>query len=300
MALAVRPTVARLMQSGFDFDLIDSHYYFPDGVAALLLGRWLRKPVVITARGSDINDAARHLIPRRLIRWAFRRAAASVAVCQALKDEMVRLSADGDRITVLRNGVDLRLFTPLDQAQARAHLGLPQGPMMLCVGQLRVLKGHDLAIRALAALAGWRLVIVGKGECGAQLHALADELGLGDRVTFVGEILQHTLRYYYCAADVTVLASSSEGMANVILESLACGTPVVATRVGGIAEVVSVPAAGRLVTARTPAAIAAAVMDLSRDRPAWVAVRHHAEGFSWSETSRGQLALFQEVLRAAA
>jgi teichuronic acid biosynthesis glycosyltransferase TuaC len=296
MASWVRPALEAIRSGGFDFDLIDAHYYYPDGIAAVMLGRATRKPVVITARGSDINEAPRHALPARMIRWAFRQAAASVAVCQALKDRMVELGADAQKVHVLRNGVDLDLFHLVDRAQARQELGLSGEHVLLCVGQLRKLKGHELVIRALPDLPGWHLVIVGEGECREELRALAHELGLADRVRFAGAVPQSRLPTYYGAADALVLASSSEGLANVILESLACGTPVVATRVGGAAEVLTVPEAGQLVDERTPRAIGAAVNAVNRSRAPREAVRRHAGQFSWAATARGQLHLFEQVL----
>src|SRR5690242_14797674 len=115
MAQALRPLVARVLRGGRGFDLIDAHYYYPDGVAAALLGSWLGKPVVITARGTDVTLIPAHALARRWILWAARHSAASIAVSASLKARMVEIGIDPDKITVLRNGVDLDRFRPIDR-----------------------------------------------------------------------------------------------------------------------------------------------------------------------------------------
>jgi len=292
---AAARSLRAILRAGYEFDLIDAHYFYPDGVAAAMLGRAFRKPVVITARGTDINLIPRYALPRRMIRWAGSRAAAMITVCQALKDTMVDLGIDGDRITVLRNGVDLELFHPLDREAARAAHGLT-GPTLLSVGYLIQRKGHDLVIRALAELPQTRLLIAGDGPDDAKLRRIADEAGVADRVTFLGRVAQNRLPELYTAADALVLASAREGWANVLLESMACGTPVVASNVWGTPEVVAVPEAGRLAAERTPAAIAAAVRDLFAAPPTRSSTRAYAEGFSWDATTEGQQRIFRRVL----
>lgn len=296
LAVGAYPTLRRLLQGEFPFDLIDAHYYYPDGVAAALLGHWLGRPVVITARGTDINLIPRHRLPRRMILWAGRSSAASIAVCRALRDEMCELGMAAERITVLRNGVDLEAFVPVPRDQARARLGL-EGPLLLSVGYLIERKGHDLLIRALRELPGWRAVIVGHGELRQQLGALAQNAGVADRVRFAGAVEQRELKDYYSAADALVLASSREGMANVLLESLACGTPVIATPLWGTPEVVARPEAGRLMRDRSVGALVSAVNELMRSPPAPHSVRTYAEEFSWDATTAGQLQLFSSVIQ---
>lgn len=295
MFLGSLGTVRRI-QREFDFDLIDAHYYYPDGVAAGLLARRLGKPFAITARGTDINLIPQHAWPRRLIQRAARDAAASIGVCGALTEALRDLGAPPERLHVLRNGVDLERFSPIDPGAARAKLGLEPGRWLVSVGWLIERKGHDLAIRALPALPGVRLAIVGEGELRAGLESLAHQLGVADRVRFVGAVPQTALREWYSAADALTLCSSREGWANVLLEAMACGTPVVATSIWGTPEVVQTRTAGRLLPARTPEALAAAVQDLFADYPDRAAVRAYAEGFGWDDTTRGQLALFRSML----
>jgi len=291
---AVRPLVERLRRKR-GFDLIDAHYFYPDGVAAAMLGRRLGVPVVITARGTDVNLIAQYRSPQRMIRWAARQASAVVAVSQALKDKLAALGIERERIHVLRNGVDLDLFHPADREKLRAELAL-RGPALLSVGNLLAFKGHGLVIEALSLLPDCQLVIAGEGPDRAAFEALARQLRVSERVRFVGSLSQDDLRRHYCAADALVLASSREGWPNVLLEAMACGTPVVATRVGGVPEIVRSQDAGLIIEERSAAAIAHSVRHLLARPRLRTATRRYAEQFGWGATTRGQLQLFRQIL----
>lgn len=302
LALGALPLVRRLIQEGFDFDLIDAHYFYPDGVAAGLLARWLGKPFVVTARGSDVNLIARYPFPRRLMEKTAKASSASIGVSKALVDQMARLGFPSERLRVFRNGVDTERFVPENKSIARERLGL-QGTAdrkyLLSVGNLVELKGHDIAIQALLQLdPSFQLLIVGTGSERQSLQDLADGLGLTDRILFAGRIENAELKWWYSAADALVLCSSREGWPNVLLEAMACGTPVVATRVGGVEEIVARPVAGRLMDQRSPTALVAALRDLFSACPERQAVRCYAESFDWEETTLAQLGLFNEVVNA--
>ena len=296
LACAMRPVIERLLRS-YAFDLIDAHYFFPDGVAATLLGRHIGKPVVITARGSDVNTLTRYRLPRAMIRWAACHAAGVIAVARALKDGLIGVGIPGERIEVLRNGVDLQLFRPVEREAVRRRLGFSR-TTLLSVGNLLPLKGHDLVIGALRWLPEVDLVVIGNGPEREALWLLARDTGVSDRVRFVDAVTQDELRSYYCAADTLVLASSREGWANVLLESMACGTPVIASRAGGSPEVVSAPEAGVLLAERTSKGVADGVRCLFDSYPDRAATRRYAERFSWDPTTAGQLELFRRVLSA--
>jgi glycosyltransferase involved in cell wall biosynthesis len=301
MYRAVRSHIQKLLETGFDFDLIDAHYFYPDGVAAVMLGQAFGKPVVITGRGTDLNLIAQYRAPAKKIRWAAEQAAAIVTVAEALAVVLEELGVQRDRVTVLRNGVDLELFSPAPDREAlRKDLGL-SGRVLLSAGVLWEIKGHHLVIEALAALAqempDSTLLIAGKGEEEPRLRRLVETLGLSERVKFLGFLDQAQLRRYMQAADALVLASSREGWANVLLEAMGCGTPVVATAVGGTPEVVREAAGGVLIAHRDTETIAGSIKTLFENYPDRKATRLYAEEFGWDETSAGQLALFQRVLR---
>lgn len=296
LAIWAIPALRRLQAEGYDFDLIDAHYFYPDGVAAVLLGRYFNKPVVITSRGTDISFIPQFTLPRRLIQWAASRADGLITVCEALRNELINLNISPDKVTTLRNGVDLELFHPIDRVAQRVSFGWT-GFTLLSVGNLIPVKGHDLTIKALVQLPDVTLVIAGGGVELANLKALAQRLGVGERVFFVGVLPQSELVLYYGAADALVLASSREGWANVLLESMASGTPVIATRVWGTPEVVAAPAAGLLMEARSSDSLAAAVRTLQHNYPDRAETRRYAEGFDWQETTAGQLRLFRAILK---
>ncbi|CAN7662384.1 glycosyltransferase family 4 protein [Pseudoduganella sp. LjRoot289] len=299
LAQSARREIGRILDEGYDFDLIDAHYFYPDGVAAVMLGKYFNKPVVVTARGSDINLLPRFALPRRMILWAARNAQGTITVCQALKDEMARLGVAPEGVTPLRNGVDLQRFGLLDREGIRRQLGLERYTL-LSVGLLAEHKGHALIIGALPKLPDVGLMIAGQGPDRARLEAQARELGVAGRVTFLGPVPQPELKRYYNAADAMVLASSREGWANVLLESMACGTPVVASDVGGSGEVVTAPAAGVLMRERSVRGLVDAIEALRAAAPARGDTRAYAEQYSWDATTEGQLALFNAILEGRA
>jgi teichuronic acid biosynthesis glycosyltransferase TuaC len=295
---AARAALRGLLQDGLRIDAIDAHYLYPDGVAAVWLGREFGLPVVITARGSDTSLLPRYRVPRRLIQGAIAGADALIAVSAGLRAELLALGAPPQKVTVLRNGVDLGLFRPpADRAALRAALGVA-GPVLLSVGLLIPRKGHHLTIEALAALPGHTLLVLGEGPERPALEALAARCGVADRVRLLGARPHAQLPEFYGAADAMVLASSREGWANVLLESMACGTPVVSSPAWGSREAVAAPEAGLVLDTATPATIAAGVRQLLATPPDRAATRAYAEGFGWDETTAGQLALFRRVIQA--
>lgn len=290
MAAALARPIAAIRRD-FDFDVIDSYYLYPDGVAAALLGKWFDRPVVMSALGTDVSLIPQARLPRAMILKAVESAAAVTTVCGALRDGLIELGADAGKLTVVEHGVDLDLFRPpADRAALRASMGL-DAPTLLSVGHLIDRKGHDFAIRAVARLPGVRLMIAGDGPREASLRALARAQGVEDRVRFLGHVDQHRLPDLYGAADATLSCSDREGIANVLLESLACGTPLVATPVWGTPEVVRVPEAGLLAAERSDAAIAEGAARLLANLPDRAATRRFGERYDWAETGRQHRAI---------
>lgn len=295
MATALYPHVARLQRS-FDFDVIDSYYLYPDGIAAAMLARRFDRPFTMSALGTDVSLIPRYKRQRSMILAAIERAGAVTTVAAALRDELLALGASADKVSVVEHGVDLALFRPpVDRAALRASFGLT-GPTVLSVGHLIDRKGHDLAIRAIAELPGVRLMIAGDGPREAELRALVNTLGVARRVEFLGHVDQPRLPNLYGAADLTVSCSDREGIANVLLESLACGTPLVATPVWGSPEVVKVAEAGLLVADRSVAAIRDGIARLLAALPDRAVTRTYGERYNWHETGRQHRALLDRAV----
>ena len=208
-------SIADIQADGFEIDIIDSHYFYPDGVVASWVGEKLNIPVMVTARGSDINLIPQNRIAKKRIIKALNTIEASTAVSQALANEMVKLVPLAKKPIVLRNGVDLDLFHP-DAIKPNLPFKVENDEkLILSVGNLVELKGHHLVIEALNSLEKVKLIIIGEGEEKSSLQTLVEDLSLTDRVFFTGNIMQADLPGYYAMADVLVLASSREGMPNV-------------------------------------------------------------------------------------
>jgi teichuronic acid biosynthesis glycosyltransferase TuaC len=294
---AAKRTLNRMARQGIPkFDLIDAHYFYPDGVAAARLARELNIPLLITGRGTDLTLIPQSPSERAQIQWAGRQASGMITVCEDLRQKLVGLGEPASRVVTLRNGVDLKRFSPGNREAARAKLGL-EGFTLLSVGSLIPRKGHELIIAALSELPDMSLMIAGSGPMRAELERTAQEKGVAARVRFLGEIAHDALTDAYRAADIFVLASSREGWANVLLEAMACGTPVVATNVNGTPEVITDPRLGALVEERSPAALATAIRALRAQAPDRQAVRTYAEQFSWDDTARANKALFLAAAR---
>lgn len=297
MAIAARKLFRGIVEKE-SIDLIDAHYFYPDGVAAATLAAEIGVPCVITGRGTDLNLFPEFPAARREILKAVDRAAGCITVSEALRTRLVEIGAAADKVTTLRNGVDTDLFAAISEAEraaTRQRYNLT-GRTIIAVGNLAAEKGQLLIAEALRDLPDVTLLLVGDGPDGERLDRFIENSNLPDRIRRLGRVPQSDLPALYGVADVSVLASMREGWPNVLLESMACGTPVVAADVGGVREMVTAPAAGVVVGDRTADAFAAAIKGLLEALPDRTATRRHAEGFSWEETTRGQIALFRDVL----
>lgn len=294
LAFSVFRQIKKIEKQGFGFDFIDAHYFYPDGVAAAIVAKLLNKASLITARGTDINVIANLNLPGKMIIWASKIARFNLAVSEPLRQKMLAIGIEPDSTVVSRNGVDLTLFKPLIRDEVRAKWQVT-GKLLISVGNLIELKGHHIILEALASLPDFNLFIVGKGDWQTQLLKLADDLQVHDRVRFIGEILQNELAELYTCADALVLASSREGWPNVLLEAMACGTPVIATDAGASREIVQAAEAGVICENRSSESIVAAVGQLFADYPDRSKTRQYAEKFSWDETTQGLLQIFSQL-----
>ena len=289
MALGAWPRLRRLQREG-RLDVLDAHFGYPDGYAATLLGRWLKVPVTITLRGTETRHAADPAL-RPLLARALQGAARVFTVSESLRQVALGLGIPPDRVRVVGNGVDLERFQPVDRAQARSALGLPlNASVLISVGGLCERKGFHRVIACLPALRALgtdaHLLVVGgpspEGDWTDQLHAQVRELGLADRVHFTGPLPPQDLPRVLSAADVFVLATRNEGWANVFLEAMAIGLPVVTTNVGGNAEVVCRPELGRVLPFGDEAALTAALQEALGGVWDHAQIRQYAQANTWS------------------
>lgn len=262
-------------------DVIYGHYLFPTGAIAATWGRMLHVPWVLTAHGRDVANLSRRPV-RAASAAGLAHAAGVIAVSEWLAGELRGSGLTLPEVTVANMGVDMARFAPGDRAEARARLGVaPGGPLVLAVGGLTTRKNPLVLLQAFArvraALPDARLAFVGDGPLRGAVEAGVHRLGLGASVTLTGALPHDDVAGWMAACDVLALPSLTEPLGVVALEALASGRPVVATRIGGTAEVVPVPAAGALVDPADPADVAGALLRVLGDPPTPAACRAAAE-----------------------
>ena len=283
------PLLRRLRRE-FPFELIDAHFVYPDGVGACLLGRWFGCPVTITLRGT-IGKLAKFLLRRKQIQWALGTASRVFSVSRSLQEVALRLGCDPLKTRVVANGIDTEVFRPMDKVAARSRRGIPlDRAVVLSVGALCERKGHHRIIQVLPRLVADQpnllLIVVGgpgaEGDMGAQLRQLSEQLKVEPNVRLVGTRPHAEIADWLAAADVFCLATSNEGMANVLVEALSCGIPVVTTRVGGNAELVQDGINGLLVPYGDGAALQKALLKALRKKWQRDIVSSTMKGRTWN------------------
>lgn len=290
MASGAWPTLRRLRRAG-RLDILDAHFGYPDGYAAALLARRLGVPFTLTLRGTEMLHAADPRLRPRLVH-ALRSAARVFTVSDALRQLALELGAQPERVQVVGNGVDLARFRPIPQTAARAALGLPaKAQVLVSVGGLCERKGFHRVIDCLPALQrelqNVHLLVAGgptaEGDWTERLNAQVQALGLQARVHLLGPVAADQLHRVLSAADVFVLATRYEGWANVFLEAMACGLPVVTTNVGGNPEVVCRPELGRLVPFGDSLALQAALLEALQAPWDRGHIEAHARANTWDQ-----------------
>ncbi len=259
------------IEKDFPIDLIHAHTVYPDGFGAVMLGRALRRPTVITAHGGDVTLHLKRGLVRRLGRWALSNADHVIAVSSSLRRALVQgHGIEAEKMTVIPNGVDVARFTPAPRSEARARLGLPaKGSKLLYVGAIAESKGVAYLLRAIHRLrhtSAWplELILVGEGKYEKAARALAAQLGIADAVTLGGKRPNDEIPLWMNASDLLVLPSLSEGFGVVLVEAMACGKPVVATTCGGPEDIVT-PQTGILVPPADDAALSEALLEILAD-----------------------------------
>ncbi len=295
MAAAVLPR-ARALHAERPFDLVDAQFFFPDAPAARIVAGALGLPYCAKARGADIHHWGGHPRTAAAVARAGRDAAGLLAVSAAMARDMAALGMPADRIAIHPTGLDRERFRRVPEREARAAFRLA-GPAIATVGALIERKGQALVIDALARLPGTVLLLAGEGPDRAALDARATALGVADRVRFLGAMPHELLPVLLSAVDAMALPSRSEGLANAWVESLACGTPIVISDAGGAAELLTDPAAGRIV-AREPDAIAEAVLALRAEATPPDEVARAVDGYSWEANGRALVAHWRGLVDA--
>ena len=289
--------LARRLHAERPFDLVDAQFFYPDGPAAAHIAKALGLPLSIKARGADIHHWGRQAGTVSQVLAAGRQAAGMLAVAQGMADDMAALGLPRERITIHRTGLDRSRFRPLDRAASRAKFGFAVDvPLLVTVGALIPRKGQAYAIDALAHLPAAQLALAGAGPDEAELRARAARLGLEARVHFLGSVPNAELPELLSAADVFVLPTASEGLANAWVEALACGVPVVTTPIPGARELLTDPAYGRFAE-RDGKAIADAVAQLLQAPPSQAEVVRATEGYSWEENAAQLVAHWARLAR---
>lgn len=296
----------RRLVNQFNPDLVDSHFVFPSGVVAEKIARWIKRPLVITGRGEDVVVFPQVPVMRWQIQKALRRSTRLIAVSKEIANLMAECGGNPSRITVIPNGVDLEKFQVVDRMQARQIVGLPlDRPIALTVGYRIPLKGFDIFIDAIGKLTRSSPSVLGlivggpaqwSPDCGPQLELQIRRASLENHVKLAGYRPQAELAFWYAAADVFVLLSSREGSPNVVMEALACGTPVVATRVGGIPDLLDGKKFAVLLSERTSHAAAMGIRKFLEAPPDRSEIRRFAALHSWEVTAAKVYEVWKQAL----
>jgi PST family polysaccharide transporter len=298
------PLVARPRSRHPSFDVIDAHFAHPEGIAAVLLGRVLRRPVIVTVRGSELRYYQQRS-KRFWMSWALRRADRVIAVSEGLRNLAIDLGADPRRVKTVPNGINADVFFRRDRVRCRSrHCIADAERVILSAGDLAELKGHHRVIAAVKALnergVHAKLLIAGGiGRSGRYAGTLRQEvtaLGLEEQVTFLGEVGQNVLAELMSAADVFCLASSTEGWPNVVNEALACGTAVVATDVGAVRQMVGSSRYGFVVPVDDGEALAAALHKALTGRWDHDVIAARGNSRSWGEVAEEVLEEMRAVV----
>ena len=315
---AVIPGVLGFMHSAFMFlpilrlikrlerkehiDLINAHWIFPDGVAAVWAARKLGKPVVLTALGCDINHYPSLLFRKGLIKGALRKTDAVTVKGNSLREKVRGLHVPDEKIHVIPNGIDLQHFRIMDKAAARRQLNIRgDGPFLLTVGSLDEVKGSRYLLEALSRMPHElkpppHLLMVGDGPLKQSLLSQARDFGIAQQISFFGRRPHHEIPIWMNAADLFCLPSIREGRPNALMEALACGTPAVASRVGSVPEIIH-DENGRMAGAGDSESLRRQILgclDRSWDREA---VRKSVSGFTWDQCAALYMGTFQQVLK---
>ncbi|MDZ7290121.1 MAG: glycosyltransferase family 4 protein [candidate division KSB1 bacterium] len=308
--LAFRALLRFLCQKKERFDLIHAHFAYTVGFAAARVGQKFGIPVVVTVYGSDINfytrRTLRNFVAAHFTIWGLRHATAVTAVSIELKRKLLTLKVPNERITVIPFGIRSSVFYPRGEKHLlRRQMQLPEtGILFLFVGNLVPVKGLEFLLNAFAdvcrRLPATTLIIIGSGELEAVLKRRVFALGIDKQVIWPGRKPHEEIPFWMSAADFLVLPSLSEGYPNVILEALACGTPVIASRVGGVPEILVSPDLGIMVPPGDSEALAQAMLAAGEKNWDSQKLVDYAHANTWDECAQRYLKLYHRLLEQSA
>jgi len=303
-AFALNPL--RKLRKTFDFDLIYAAFVYPDGFASVLLGRYFKKPVVLEAVGSDINMVTRVKSRKWLTRWALKRANKVVSVSEALKQRILEIAnlRSKDVVVNYRGADHIVESSHFDREAFLKQHGLsPRSPVLLSIGHFIPLKEHIFLIDIVGSLKSpCQLVIVGDGKLRERYWERVKELGLDGRVKVLGPCLPDEMVRWYSAADILVHPSLSEGLPNVVLEAMKMSLPVVASRVGGLPEIIEHGENGFLFPPKGGQRLTEILEDLIDDAKKRKEIGRRGlnslrkKGMTWNDRTTNLLRVFGEVL----
>lgn len=294
------------LRKAFPFELIDAHFGFPEGIAACLLASACGCPFTVTLRGNETMHGEKPVV-RRWLRWSLRRAALVITVSCRLADFAASLGVRREKIAVVPNGVDASIFYPRDRAQYRQKHGIsPSAKVILSTGYLVERKGHHHVVAALKALKDHgitaELLVAGaagrEGRYEQEIKRLVSTLGLEQRVRFLGQVAPGVLAEIMAAVDVLCLCSTREGWPNVVHEALACGTPVIATDVGGVRKLIPSQSYGHVIPINDQVALEDALYDTCQVTWDHAAIAAWAQQRSWRTVAAELIAEFSRILAA--
>jgi glycosyltransferase involved in cell wall biosynthesis len=246
-------------------DVISAHWVYPDGFGAMLVAKKYNIPISIHALGCDINEYTKYPLRKKRIIEALSRSDINIVKSRELKYKITELGISGDKTHVIHNGVDQEKFKHIDKINTRKELSLELNKRyVLFVGNFQIEKGLEYLIRAAKLIDdnSVHILIIGSGPLETQLHSLVKELGVSQKITFLGRVEHDLIPKYMGGVDLLCLPSLREGCPNVVLESLSCGTPVVASNVGAVPDIITQSHYGTIVQTQDPKAIAAAITKL--------------------------------------
>jgi teichuronic acid biosynthesis glycosyltransferase TuaC len=296
-----------IIHKGISFDLIHADFVYPEGYQAYLLGKFFKKPVVVTTHGSDllVNIEKNQLIKARSS-YVLENSDAVICVSKALKKKAISIGADESKLFVIYNGADIEHFKPMEKKIVRDKLGLPiKSSIVLYVGGLRTVKGPSLLIEAFSQIIAndhlsndILLVIIGEGELETNLKQQVEQLKISNNVLFTGAVKHEEIPYWLNASDIVCVPSLSEGLSCVAIEALACGKPVVASNVGGLPEVISNEYLGFLVPPGNYEQLASTILKgLSKKWDAEKIARYASMKYSWDKTAQAVVDVYKFAIQ---